>query len=325
MNVFASRGGLAVAVPTHPSSNNGKLHIQLVSRLTSLTVDTIRAWEKRYQAVSPERGPAGQRRFSKDDVTRLVLLREAVAVGEPISKVAALSTTELRRLVQMERDVGDVVDATIARLLSYVRAFDIPRLAKELTTVGLTYPAVEFADDVISPLMAEISRTAHTLTEQMTRHAVLSETLSSIFGTLNAKYSADARKPLAIFLTLPGEKHAVSPILAALVATEAGRRGVFLGTEISPAHVEAIAHNIAACEIGIHVGSSSHQTLKAIRDLNRRLPQRVWVGGNGARNDSLLRVSQTMRQFATFLAETPFDIPDTAAAPRTLDPSLTAV
>src|SRR5579884_448994 len=102
------------------------LHIQVVSRLTNLTVDTIRAWEKRYAAVKPQRGPARQRLFTADDVARLVLLKEAVDSGSPISRVASLGTVELRAVVDTGRRVGDRDDATISRLLSKVRAFDAP-------------------------------------------------------------------------------------------------------------------------------------------------------------------------------------------------------
>src|SRR5437868_8101982 len=106
----------------------GKLHIQSVSRLTNLSVDTIRAWEKRYAAVRPQRGPAGQRLFSSDDVERLVLLRMAVNGGDAISKVASLSNPELRQLVWADRGPSDPDDATLARVLARARKLDAPQL-----------------------------------------------------------------------------------------------------------------------------------------------------------------------------------------------------
>ncbi|MGI9590525.1 MAG: MerR family transcriptional regulator, partial [Myxococcota bacterium] len=42
--------------------------IGAVSRLTGLTADTIRAWEKRHQAVEPFRSEGGTRLYRESDV-----------------------------------------------------------------------------------------------------------------------------------------------------------------------------------------------------------------------------------------------------------------
>ena len=49
--------------------------IGTVSTLTGLDAHTIRAWERRYGAVTPERSPGGTRRYSAQDVARLRLRR----------------------------------------------------------------------------------------------------------------------------------------------------------------------------------------------------------------------------------------------------------
>ncbi len=70
--------------------------IGAVAALTGLTTNTIRAWEKRYQAVTPARSPAGGRRYSDADVERLQLLRRLTQAGCSIGAVATLPTDELR-------------------------------------------------------------------------------------------------------------------------------------------------------------------------------------------------------------------------------------
>jgi hypothetical protein len=55
--------------PTGPTYPLGS-----VVRLTGLGEHTIRAWERRYAAVIPERTPGGTRRYSAADVARLRLL-----------------------------------------------------------------------------------------------------------------------------------------------------------------------------------------------------------------------------------------------------------
>lgn len=80
--------------------------MRLVTRLTGLSADTIRAWERRYAAIEPRRSAGNTRRFSAEDVRRLVLLRDATARGHSISSIAKLSIDELERLVGSSTDLG---------------------------------------------------------------------------------------------------------------------------------------------------------------------------------------------------------------------------
>ena len=61
--------------------------IRAVAKLSGVPMDTIRAWERRYGAVTPQRSARG-RMYSEKEVQRLVLLRDAVARGHAIGQVA---------------------------------------------------------------------------------------------------------------------------------------------------------------------------------------------------------------------------------------------
>src|SRR5580700_7640026 len=64
--------------------------IRVVSRMTGISVDTLRAWERRYHVVTPDRSPRG-RLYNESHVQRFLQLRDAVASGYAIGQVAALS------------------------------------------------------------------------------------------------------------------------------------------------------------------------------------------------------------------------------------------
>ena len=70
--------------------------IRAVSRLTGVQAVTLRAWERRYGAVSTRRsGSGGRRLYSQEDVQRLSLIKSLVDLGESVSHVAVLPTAEL--------------------------------------------------------------------------------------------------------------------------------------------------------------------------------------------------------------------------------------
>ena len=74
--------------------------IKAVSQATGLTVETLRAWERRYSIVTPQRDSSGRRTYGPEDVLRLRLLREATDLGHPIRRLAKLSEAELSGLIE---------------------------------------------------------------------------------------------------------------------------------------------------------------------------------------------------------------------------------
>ena len=76
--------------------------LRAASRLTGLSPELLRAWERRYGLVTPERTPGGTRRYSDAEIERLRLAREAVDLGHRISKVAKMADEELRLLGSSE-------------------------------------------------------------------------------------------------------------------------------------------------------------------------------------------------------------------------------
>jgi len=71
--------------------------IGAVARLTGISPDTLRIWERRYDVVEPRRTPKGGRLYSQQDVTRLTMIKTLVDSGHAISTVANLSLEELTR------------------------------------------------------------------------------------------------------------------------------------------------------------------------------------------------------------------------------------
>lgn len=76
-----------------------------MAQRTGLSPALLRAWEKRYGAVTPSRSEGGERLYSDEDVHRLVLLHRVVEEGRNISQVSSLSMEQLEALV--EEDQGD--------------------------------------------------------------------------------------------------------------------------------------------------------------------------------------------------------------------------
>ena len=85
---------------TDSKVNGGGYSIGTVSRMTGLTTHTIRAWERRFGVVVPQRSDGGTRRYSEDDVARLLDLALAVAAGHRIGDLVHLESARIATLMR---------------------------------------------------------------------------------------------------------------------------------------------------------------------------------------------------------------------------------
>ncbi len=76
--------------------------IGAVSRITGIGTETLRAWERRYSAVTPMRTESGNRSYSRNDVAKLLLLKSLVDKGISIGSVASMSLEELKNSVESD-------------------------------------------------------------------------------------------------------------------------------------------------------------------------------------------------------------------------------
>lgn len=146
--------------------------IGYVSLSTGLTTHTLRAWERRYQAVAPTRTKGGRRRYARKDIDRLLLLKRALAAGHRISAVAGLASSQLADLIHVpdreavvsaaaprtSHDPAYSVQATLAACLSAIAALDGIGLQVALQEAAFRLNRQTILETVISPLMAEVGR-----------------------------------------------------------------------------------------------------------------------------------------------------------------------
>lgn len=76
--------------------------IGAVSRITGIGSETLRAWERRYEAVIPSRTESGDRNYSREDVAKLLLLKSLVDSGISIGTIAGLSAEQLKKRVESD-------------------------------------------------------------------------------------------------------------------------------------------------------------------------------------------------------------------------------
>ena len=147
-----------------------KFPIKVVSQMTGLSVHVIRAWEKRYNVVEPERTDTNRRLYSEEDIEKLRLLNEAVQNGHNIGGIANISIQELKSILHQEKrtalkgvseELTSDVDSLLSSCIEAVKAYD----RKELETIllkassKLSQPAL--IENLVVPLVYKIGDLWH--------------------------------------------------------------------------------------------------------------------------------------------------------------------
>src|SRR5271165_47517 len=70
--------------------------IRVVSRLTGLSADTLRMWERRYGFPEAERANSGVRLYARGDIERLTLVARALKLGYRVSEAISLDVRSLQ-------------------------------------------------------------------------------------------------------------------------------------------------------------------------------------------------------------------------------------
>lgn len=150
----------------------------MASKISGVGVHTIRAWEKRYKALIPNRDSSGHRTYTKTDIEKLMLLSELCLLGYTISKVAKLEIPELKNLL---KDLGkneesmdapefnliqdkpsiDVI-ASINILLFALKAYKLDVVNQELIKLRTNLSSRDMAISIILPLSIELKELANS-------------------------------------------------------------------------------------------------------------------------------------------------------------------
>ena len=199
------------------------------TRLTGLSAEVLRAWERRYGAVQPPRTPGGPRRYRAQDLERLRLLKAAVDAGHRISEVAQLEDGELVQRANLNRETSNQhLEQTLAALKELNSTESQRLLASQLSALG----PVRFAKDFALPLVREIGERWANGSMPIASEHIASGFLRSMLGSSLQPNVASLMGPRIVFGTLAGERHDLGLQMAALAAMGAGSAPIYLGAEL---------------------------------------------------------------------------------------------
>ena len=78
-----------------------------VARYVGVSTHALRAWERRYGTVDPQRTPGGSRLYDAAQIQRLKTLKQLTDYGHSIGEIARMSLEELKRLLSATLELSE--------------------------------------------------------------------------------------------------------------------------------------------------------------------------------------------------------------------------
>ncbi len=218
----------------------GLYPMRLVTRLTGLTADTIRAWERRHGAVTPSRSSGNTRRFTAAEVRRLVLLREATEGGHSIRSIAPLGLHELEQLVESREPPLQVVapaNPTAGLSFSELRNAYLGALARfdtrrafDLLMRGATFlDRTTFVRTVVCPIVGEVYTRWSEHPQGAAQARIVDGQLRAVLMALLRLNPPATSADRIVLTTAEGHQREDRLLVAALLATAHGKDPVYIG------------------------------------------------------------------------------------------------
>ncbi|MFH2005326.1 MAG: MerR family transcriptional regulator [bacterium] len=214
--------------------------MRVVSRLTGLSSHTIRVWERRYQAVVPQRSLGNTRQYSAADVRRLALLGRATSVGHRIRELAKLPDGELELMLEVERGASsapagaasDHIDQLRASYLAAVQGFDSRGATELLTRAAMLMNSSVLALEVILPILRETGDRWEKGAFSVAHEHLVSFHMRGLLDTLLRLTGSQAGAPGLVVATPSGHQHEFGALAGAIIAAARGFDPIYLGPEV---------------------------------------------------------------------------------------------
>jgi DNA-binding transcriptional MerR regulator/methylmalonyl-CoA mutase cobalamin-binding subunit len=278
--------------------------IHRVAKLTNLSKDVIRVWERRFGLLKPTRGANRYRNYSDEDVALLRFLKEQLDAGGSIGELAKLGREELLGRTRASAPRVSFVDNTFSRLLrellSTLNPFDRVIFEKRLNGAVAVVPFEEALHGILFPLQEQVGQLWHEgHVDVAIEHYVTKQVQQKIFSAMNQLSVAEFGAKVVVACP-PGEEHDIAALTVAYRCRVRGCRVYYLGANVPVASLANLCGKVEPdlTIISFPLALSEDKAAELVQALADEVSpiSNLAVGGHGAiaMRDLLLKYNMTV-------------------------------
>jgi len=227
--------------------------IGYVSMMTGVSAHSLRAWERRYRAVTPSRTKSGHRLYSQEDIDRIALLKQAIDAGHHISHVAGLDRAALTTLStpvkpsftspSTKERIGAqpiVSRDVIPCCLQAIETWDGAALHRILWQASLKLSRQALLDTLIIPLMRQVGQKwSEGALRIMHEHLASNVVHAHLCHMLDYPAPTSAELPRILIATPAGQWCYLGALAVAVISKDHGWEPFFLGPNLPSEDIAA--------------------------------------------------------------------------------------
>jgi len=282
--------------------------IKIVVNRTGLTAHVLRVWEKRYQAVTPQRTETNRRLYSDADIKRLQNLIILTRSGHSIGQIASLSDEQITDLIKTADKVTHMappapdqpVPGYIEESLKAVRKFDQSRLEQVFDHAIRDLGYSGLINQVLLPFIRRVGTEWHEGNITSADEHAATNFIKDYLTQRTSAYATMSNAPTLMVTTPAGQLHELGAFIASCLARKLGWQVVYLGSSL-PADAIAgavVRSQSSALLLSIVYPMDDPSLSDELRLLRKQLPKetKILVGGDGtfAYEEALQEIGATI-------------------------------
>jgi len=263
---------------------DGRLRIGELSRRSGVSPELLRAWERRYGLLRPERSAGGLRLYAAADVERVRLMREHLAEG-----FAAAEAAELALAAPPPPPAPPIMSPAVLReeLAYALDRFDEPAAHAILDRLLAATTLDTLLGEVVMPYLRALGERWERCGASVAQEHFASTLLRGRLLGLARGWGRGPSSPTAVLACLPGEQHDLGLIAFGLALRSRGWRIVYLGPDAPIETVDEACREVQPSLVVLHAVTAERvaPVSEQLRALARR--HRVALGGAAAHSPDL--------------------------------------
>lgn len=263
--------------------------IRILSDKTTVGTSTLRAWERRYGLLTPERTPKGHRLYSESDVKRVHKILDLLDDGHSLPVIADMlaanknyesdEATSEEKLISQE--TSTVWVTFVESTLVATRDFNVERMDAIYNEATSLYPIDLVIARLIEPVLNNLGTgwIEHPERGIAEEHFYTSWLKNRIGARFQHSYS-HAKGTRIVCACLPGSFHEVGLLLFALSALARGYRVLYFGADLPLNQLSYITQRSAAKAVvlGAHMPLNKDLNTELVTHIsNLEVP--IFIGG----------------------------------------------
>lgn len=284
--------------------------IKAVTLQTGLSSHVIRVWEKRYEAVTPQRTDTNRRMYTDEDLHKLTLLAKLTPLGYTISQIANSPIIELEELLansetqnaplSLSSILSEADDQLVNKALLSIEAYDQPGLYEIFDKFNKDNGYSGLIEKLIIPLMHQVGAAWHSGEISTAEEHAATSFIKDYLSQVTFSHTTQSYAPALVVTTPSGQLHEIGAVIAASLAKKSGWKVIYLGPSLPCREIASAVEktNARAVLLSLVYPTDDPNIAGEMNILRKELGEDfpIIVGGSAVGNyfDHLANINATM-------------------------------